>query len=379
MSSSTTLKVPLTEVKSITKDFTEANLIGKGLLGKIYEGQLSLSGKSIDVAVRRLDHSFWLQDVAFDKEITMLSGLKHDNLVSLVGICEENGEMIIINKRETRGSLSRHLSGLTLNWIKRLQISVGVASALSYLHDNTTRGYSVLHHNVNTTSILLDEKWEAKLSGFEYSMTIPIEHLDLAYEKLGIGTYKSDVFSFGIVLFEILCGTKAFISTENNKFQASLAMFHFEGRKLHELVDPDLFKQMDPQSFNIFSETAYYCLKGRQAPINMNQVLTRLKRALKLQEQYDNDEHSTVVRKGPSSNNLKLKAKNIVSYITPQSFTGKHHHHENHNIRNGKVERGMPGNLGNLADFKILSKSRPISPRISAPRFGADILKRDYF
>nr|GEY90247.1 protein kinase-like domain-containing protein [Tanacetum cinerariifolium] len=217
------------------------NIVGKGLLGKIYEGQLSLSGKSIDVAVRRLDHSFWLQEIAFDKEITMLSSLKHDNLVSLVGICEENSEMIIINERETHGSL--------------------------------------------------DEKWEAKLSGFEYSMTIPIEHLDLAYEKLRFRTYKSHVLSFGIVLFEILCGTEAFISTENNKFQAPLAIFQFEGRKLHELVDPDLFKQMDPQSFNIFSKTAYYCLKERHTPININQVLTRLKRALKLQEQYESDEH----------------------------------------------------------------------------------------
>ncbi|GKC03494.1 protein kinase, ATP binding site-containing protein [Tanacetum coccineum] len=105
MSSSTTLKISLTEVKSITKDFAEENIVGKGLLEKIYEGQLSLSGKSIDVAVRRLDHSFWLQDIAFDKEVTMLSSLKHDNLVSLVGVCEENGEMIIINERETHGSL----------------------------------------------------------------------------------------------------------------------------------------------------------------------------------------------------------------------------------------------------------------------------------
>ncbi|GKD35796.1 kinase-like domain-containing protein [Tanacetum coccineum] len=305
MTSSTPLQVPYTEIKSVTNNFSDESVIGEGFLGKIYGGELSLSGEVIDVAFRRLDHSFWLQDIAFDKEFSMLSRLSHKNLVSNVGFCIENDEIIIINKREARGSLNRHLSGTTLNWMKRLEISIGVASALSYLHN-----YSVIHHNVTSASILLDEKWEAKLSGFEYSMTIPAQDRDLAYEKLGIGNYKSDVFSFGVLLFEILCGREAFISTENNKFEAPLAIFQFEGRKLHELVDPDLFKQMDPQSFNIFSETAYYCLKERRAPISMNQVLTTLKRALKLQEQYENDEHSTVVRKGPSSNNLKLKVCN---------------------------------------------------------------------
>nr|GFA90428.1 serine/threonine-protein kinase, active site protein [Tanacetum cinerariifolium] len=77
---------------------------------------------------------------------------------------------------------------------------------------------------------------------------------------------------------------------------------------LHKLVDLDLFNQMDTQSFIIFSETAYDCLKERRAPPNMNQVLVRLEKALNLQEKYENHEQSSaVVRKGPSSDRLKLK------------------------------------------------------------------------
>ncbi|XP_071719515.1 receptor-like protein kinase FERONIA [Rutidosis leptorrhynchoides] len=291
---STPLNIPLTDIESVTNKFSEANFIGEGILGKIYEGKLSVSGELIDVAVRRLDHSFWLQDIAFDKEISILSSLKHDNLVSNVGFCNEKDEMVIINKREARGSLIRHLNNSNLTWMKRLKISIGVASVLNYLH-NDLKHKSVVHHNVNSTSILLDEKWEAKLSGFEYSMTIPAARdLDVAYEKLGIGTYKSDVFSFGIVLFEILCGEKAFAGNDDGSFQASTARFQYENGKLHEFVDPDLWKQMDQLSFKIFSETAYYCLKDPRSCPNISTVLKRLEKALEFQRNHENPEGSRI-------------------------------------------------------------------------------------
>ncbi|KAK9058879.1 hypothetical protein SSX86_023723 [Deinandra increscens subsp. villosa] len=193
-------KIPLKDIASVTNNFADENFIGEGFLGKIYKGRLPdpESGELIDVSVRRLDYSFWLQEMAFDKEISILSRLKHENMVSNVGFCYENNEMLIINKYVTHGSLRMHLSGPTLDWKRRLKISIGVVRALSYLHNDVGRKFSVIHHNINSNSILLDENWEAKISGFEYSMTIPAGHLDLAYEKLGIGTYKSDVFSIGI-------------------------------------------------------------------------------------------------------------------------------------------------------------------------------------
>ncbi|XP_071719508.1 uncharacterized protein [Rutidosis leptorrhynchoides] len=308
---STPLNIPLKDIESITNKFSEANFIGKGFLGKIYQGQLSVSGELIDVAVRRLDHSFWLQDIAFEKEISILSSLKHENLVSNVGLCKENHEMIIINKREPRGSLKMHLSDPRLTWMKRLKISVGVASVLSYLHNLKPK--SVVHHNVNSYSILLDEKWEAKLSGFEYSMIIPpARDLDLTYEKLGIGTYKSDVFSFGIVLFEILCREKAFAGNDDDgSFKTSLAIFQYENRKLHKFVDPDLLRQMDQQSFNILSKTAYDCLKEPRSPPNMKDVLKRLKRALEYQHKHESPERSTIALERPLPNHLILKVKNM--------------------------------------------------------------------
>ncbi|KAJ0624978.1 putative protein kinase RLK-Pelle-LRR-I-1 family [Helianthus annuus] len=298
------LKFPLEDIKLVTKNFDEKNFIGEGFLGKIYEGQLSLSGELTDVAVRRLDSSLRLQEILFDKEIWILTRHQHPNIVSIVGYSYENDEMLIVSKRVANGSLSRHLTGPALTWMQRLQISIGAVCALSYLHK-----HSIIHHNINSDSILLDENWEAKISGFEFSMSIPTGSLDLVYEKLGIRTYKSDVFSIGIVLFELLCGREAFISKEDNSFQAPLAIFHYENRTLNNLVDPDLFLQMDQLSFNIFSKIAYKCLVDQKAPPRMNEVQERLEKALRVQQMHENNDSPVAVeRKLPDPLKLKLKS-----------------------------------------------------------------------
>ncbi|KAM0053645.1 putative protein kinase RLK-Pelle-CrRLK1L-1 family [Helianthus debilis subsp. tardiflorus] len=300
---STPPKVPLEDIKSITNNF--ASVIGEGFLGKIYEGQLSRPGESIDVAVRTLDRSFCLQEVAFDKEISILSRVEHPDIVSFVSFCYEENEMHIVSKRVARGSLKRYLTDpKVLTWERRLQISIGVVSAISYLHNN----FGVIHHNINCDSILLDENWEAKISGFEYSMTIPAGGLDLAYERLGTGTYKSDVFSIGVVLFDLLCKREAFRSKDDNSFQASSAIFQYVDGKLHEYVAPGLDSQMDKKSFNIFSKIAYDCLNHQRAPPTMKEVLKRLERALKVQQKQEKNGHSTiaVARKIPDRMKLKV-------------------------------------------------------------------------
>ncbi|KAJ0628685.1 putative protein kinase RLK-Pelle-LRR-I-1 family [Helianthus annuus] len=194
--------------------------------------------------------------------------------------------------------------------MRRLQISVGAVRALSYLHNDVGHNFSVIHHNINCNSILLDENWEAKVSGFEYSMTIPAGNLDLAYEKLGIGTHKSDMFSIGIVLFELMCGKDAFISKDDSSI-ASLAIFHYENRRLHELVDPDLYDQMNQQSFGIVSETAYSCLIGEGISSNMIQVLKLLQKALEIQQAHENNEHPVVAAERRLSDHMKLKLKSL--------------------------------------------------------------------
>ncbi|GKF18018.1 kinase-like domain, phloem protein 2-like protein [Tanacetum coccineum] len=133
------LKIPLQSILSATSNFDDKNVIGSSGYEKRYEGQLSWSGELIAIIARRFDKDI---DEMFWTEVSMLSSLKHQNLVSLLGFCYENGEKIIITRRDIKGSLSNYLSDATLlTWVQRLKISVGLAHALSYIHYDEPRVY----------------------------------------------------------------------------------------------------------------------------------------------------------------------------------------------------------------------------------------------
>ncbi|GKD94670.1 protein kinase-like domain, concanavalin A-like lectin/glucanase domain protein [Tanacetum coccineum] len=172
MSSSITqfthLQIPLEEILKATNNLSEKNIIGKGGFGNVYKGKLLRSRRLINISARRLDRSQGQGDFEFWTEVSVLSCLDHPNIVSLIGFCDEVGEKIIINRHEDKGSLGVYLSDPALTWIQRLKISVGVASAISYLHYEEGRNYSIIHRNINSSTILIDDNFEAKLSGFEY-------------------------------------------------------------------------------------------------------------------------------------------------------------------------------------------------------------------
>lgn len=240
-------KIPLEDIKNATKNF--AHLIGEGGFGKVYKGDLEISGKPITtIAARRLHYDYGQGDLEFLQEIIFLSDLQHENLVSFVGFCDEKGEKIIVNKYEARGSLDKYLDDSSLTWTRRLNICAGVARALNYIHYDVGRKYSVIHRNIKSSKVLLDENWNPKLSGFELAMSNSSErkhrylladtvgtigYVDPTYEKTGFVNHKSDVFSFGVVLFEVLCGRKAFIPDKQEQ------QLPEEGKQA-KLNDPDV-------------------------------------------------------------------------------------------------------------------------------------------
>ncbi|XP_071739512.1 uncharacterized protein [Rutidosis leptorrhynchoides] len=212
------LKIPLEDILEATNNFDDKKVIGHGGLGKVYKGRILRSGKRVTIAARRLD-SKHKHGIEFLTEISVLSTLKHENIVSFIGFCDEKGEKVIVNKHEAKGSLVMHLSNPILTWVQRLRICVGVARALSYIHKGNTRGYSIIHRNINSSTILLDRNFEPKLSGFEYSINHSIHrmdevllseaigttgYMDPEIEKTGGVTHKSDIYSFGVVLWEKL-------------------------------------------------------------------------------------------------------------------------------------------------------------------------------
>ncbi|KAL8265777.1 hypothetical protein R6Q59_003121 [Mikania micrantha] len=136
------------------------------------------------IAARKLDRKYGLGDVEFWTEISLLSDLKHPNIGSIIGYCDEKNEKIIITTYEAKGSLTGYLNSPNLTWMQRLKISVGVARALSSLHHDKGRDYGVIHRNINSYTILLDQNWEPKLYGFEIAMKQPSNQMDFFRRKL---------------------------------------------------------------------------------------------------------------------------------------------------------------------------------------------------
>ncbi|XP_076950154.1 putative serine/threonine-protein kinase PBL28 [Bidens hawaiensis] len=292
------LQIPLEDVLNATNTFHQDNLIGHGGLGTAYKGQLLRSVNLIKISALRLDHRKQGDgDVEFWTEISMLSDLNHPNIVSIVGFCDEKHEKVIITTYAAKGSLEKHLDNPNLTWPQRLKICAGVARALTYLHHDEGRDYVVIRLNINSTSILLDENLEPKLSGFKVSVKQSVNRMDrvilsepivaMGYVDPEIGkskgvTHKSDIYSFGVVLFELLCGRRAYIKNGTNRFLAGLAKYHYEKETLQDNVYPDLRNQISPYSLRIYSKMAYSCLeKERVDRPNILIIVDKLEKALK--------------------------------------------------------------------------------------------------
>ncbi|GJZ37171.1 kinase-like domain-containing protein [Tanacetum coccineum] len=301
------LKIPLQNILSATNNFDDKYLLAKDAFEKRYKGQLFLwSGELIKIMTRRFNKEIHDREELFWMEISMLSSLKHKILVSLVGFCDDNDEKIIILKLHSRGSLRNHLSDtMMLTWVRRLELSVGVALALSYIHYDESRDFSLIHRCISSANVLLNDDWEPKLFYFHFSLKIEASqrhgsfHTDNLESVPGYGdpiyletksvNHKSDMYSFGIVMFELLCGRKSIIDDNNNKYLASLAVTHYRESKLDEIIDWDLWNQMDSQSFNIFAKIAYDCLnEERSQRPNIDEIVTRLEKALEIQLEHHN-------------------------------------------------------------------------------------------
>ncbi|GKD60796.1 receptor like protein kinase S.2-like protein, partial [Tanacetum coccineum] len=247
----------LAEIKLATNDFDDALVIGKGGFGKVYKGKFDF-WEGIDVAIKRSNLNSNQGATEFWAEIQTLSKFRHSHIVSLLGYCEDVGtrEMILVYEYMPNDA----------------QYRIGAARGLDYLHTGTSVQIRVIHCDVKSANILLDKNLEAKVIG-------TFGYLDVEYVSTHRVTRKSNVYAFGVVLLEVLCGRRAldFSLDEQQHSLSEWAKHCIREGNIGRIIDPNLRGQVSVNCLKKFGQIAYECLRtcSKDRP-TMTKVLARL-------------------------------------------------------------------------------------------------------
>ncbi|BAT83227.1 Receptor-like protein [Vigna angularis] len=278
----------LIDIRKATDNFDTNRVVGRGLFSEVYKGCLQHNGASdYTVAIKRFNDQGW---EAFNTEIELLCQLHHPRCVSLIGFCNHENEKILVYEYMSNGSLDEQLQDGKLSWKKRLEICIGVARILHYIHTGAKR--TIFHCILGPNTILLDDHMEPKLSGFGVSLQgsrfmskqkqMNVEHVMGTWGFMaalvtdGTITAKWDVFSFGLVLLDVVCRRTL---TEKN---------FPENHPVEEKIDPILKGKIAPDCWQVFVDVMVNCLKYEpdERP-TMGEVEVQLEHALSMQEQAD--------------------------------------------------------------------------------------------
>ncbi|KAA3455761.1 LEAF RUST 10 DISEASE-RESISTANCE LOCUS RECEPTOR-LIKE PROTEIN KINASE-like 1.2 isoform X2 [Gossypium australe] len=282
------------ELGEATNNFDSNKELGDGGFGTVYYGKLR-DGRA--VAIKRLYENNYKRVEQFMNEVWILTKLHHRNLVSLYGCTSRHSrELLLVYEYVSNGTVADHLHGQrakpgALSWSIRLDIAIETADALSYLHASKT-----IHRDVKTNNILLDNNFTVKVADFGLSRLFPTDvthvstspqgtpgYVDPEYHQCYQLTEKSDVFSFGVVLVELISSKPAVdITRHRHEINLSnMAINKIQNRALHELVDPSLGFESDYKVRKMITgvaEVAFQCLQNeKEMRPTMAQVLEALK------------------------------------------------------------------------------------------------------
>ncbi|KAL3522061.1 hypothetical protein ACH5RR_014895 [Cinchona calisaya] len=249
------LKYSLNIIQIATNNFSVDNKIGKGGFGAVYKGTLP-NGQHI--AVKRLSKNSGQGVEEFKNEILVVAKLRHNNLVRLLGFCLDGVEKTLIYEFVPNKSLDCFLfdskKQQLLDWSRRYKIIEGIARGLLYLHQDSP--LRVVHRDLKAANILLDESMNAKIADFGMAKICGVDqsegntnriagtfgYMAPEYTRTGQFSIKSDIFSFGIVILEIITGKKnsSFYKSEDSQDLLSYAWQHWRGGTPLALLDPTI-------------------------------------------------------------------------------------------------------------------------------------------
>ncbi|KAD4179706.1 hypothetical protein E3N88_28297 [Mikania micrantha] len=286
------------ELEKATNNYAQDRILGRGAQGIVYKGMLP--DKRV-VAVKKhriLSQSRMKQLIT---EIVVLEQINHKNVVQLLGCCFETESALLVYELVSNGTLHHLIHNGTsvtriLSWDSCLRIAHESANALDYLH--TFAKVSIIHRDVKSANILLDENYTAKISDFGSSMLIPLNHgqanahvegtigyMDPEYIHTRQLTCKTDVYGFGVVLTELLTGKKPFDKERNDDDKRLSTYFvkEFQDNRLREIVDPQVLDEATDEQLSATCDLVHRCLEpsGGNRP-SMKEVALELDRIRKL-------------------------------------------------------------------------------------------------
>jgi serine/threonine protein kinase len=288
------------EVIAMTNQFNQ--ILGEGSFGTVCYGKLP-NGQ--EVAVKRLSGISQQGAHEFYNEVDLLSKVHHKNLVALVGYCQEGKEQILIYEYMPSGTVRESLYGTAkarnnpISWNTRLDIALNAAKGLEYLHTGCVP--SIIHRDVKTSNILLSANMTAKVADFGLSKAVINEgvshistvvkgttgYLDPEYYTRQKLTDKSDVFSFGVVLLELICGRPPIDTTSDDRMEWNIGEWvkpHIEAGAINNIIDKAMEDNYMLESIWKVAEIAVMSI----APIGINrptmrQVVSGLREAIEIQ------------------------------------------------------------------------------------------------